>query len=164
MHHTELLKRFYDSFSAGDAQSMAACYHEDIIFHDPAFGTLKGKSAKYMWEMLLNKKDNDLEIDYKILNANDKQGKVQWTARYGYGPKKRKVVNTVTASFEFKEDKIIKHTDYFNLWAWSRQALGISGYLLGWSSFLKNKIQQKTGKLLNSYIKTKSKTVPEDMV
>ena len=38
------------------------------------------------------------------------------------------------------DGKIIKHTDIFDLWEWSKQALGVSGYLLGWSGFMKNKI------------------------
>ncbi|WP_237708881.1 hypothetical protein [Gillisia marina] len=71
------------------------------------------------------------------------------------GQKKRTVINNVTANFQFKEDKIIKHIDDFNLWTWSKQALGSSGYFLGWSSYMRDQIQKKTGKLLNSYIEKK---------
>ena len=152
MYHKELLQKFYNSFSEGNAKGMIDCYHENITFHDPAFGTLRGKRAKAMWELLLSKKDNNASLCYKILEVNDKHAKVNWTAHYKYGPKKRKVVNNVTANFEFKEAKILKHTDDFNLWTWSKQALGTSGYLLGWSSYMRDQIQQKTGNLLNSYI------------
>jgi ketosteroid isomerase-like protein len=152
MKHKELLQKFYNSFSTGNAQAMMDCYHDNITFQDPAFGILKGDRAKFMWEMLLSKKDSDLKIDYKILKTDDNYGKVNWTARYNYGPKKRKVVNKVTANFEFKDGKIIKHTDDFNLWTWSKQALGTSGYLLGWSPYMRDQIQKKTGKLLSSYI------------
>jgi len=156
MNSTELLQKFYNSFSAGDAREMIASYHEDIVFHDPAFGTLKGSRAKAMWEMLLSKKDANASINYEILEVDDKRAKVFWTAQYKYGPKKRNVVNKVTANFEFKDGKIIKHTDDFNLWAWSKQALGASGYLLGWSPYMRNQIQKKTGQLLNSYIKKRN--------
>ena len=157
MDNKELLQKFYNSFSEGNAKGMIDCYHEDITFHDPAFGTLRGKRAKAMWEMLLSKKDSKASLAYKILEVNDKHAKVNWTAHYKYGPKKRKVVNNVTANFEFKEAKILKHTDDFNLWAWSKQALGISGYLLGWSSYMRDQIQKKTGNLLNSYIAKRTK-------
>ena len=164
MDTTELLQKFYKSFSEGNAEEMIACYHDSVIFHDPAFGTLQGNSAKYMWEMLLSKKDTDLKIDYKILKADEKYGEVYWTANYNYGPKKRKVLNKVTASFEFKDGKILRHTDDFNLWNWSKQALGISGYLLGWSSYMRDQIQKKTGELLSTYMKnrTRSSSVKAD--
>ncbi len=159
MNHNELLQKFYSSFSNGNAKGMIDCYHENIVFQDPAFGILKGNRAKYMWDMLLSKKDNDLRIDYKILKTDDKNGKVNWTARYNYGPKKRKVINKVTANFEFKDGKILKHTDDFNLWIWSKQALGTSGYLLGWSSYMRDQIQKKINKLLSSFIE--KKTIPK---
>lgn len=158
MNTTELLQKFYNSFSAGNAEEMIDCYHDSVIFHDPAFGTLKGNSVKYMWEMLLSKKDTDFKIDYKILKADEKYGEVYWIAHYNYGPKKRKVVNKVTASFEFKDGKILRHTDDFNLWNWSKQALGTSGFLLGWSSYMRDQIQKKTGKILSSYIKRRTQS------
>lgn len=153
MKSKELIQEFYNSFAAGDAKGMIVCYHEDILFNDPAFGTLQGDRAKAMWEMLLSKKDAKPSIAYEILEVEDKSAKVFWTARYTYGPKKRKVVNRVTANFEFKDGKIIKHSDDFDLWTWSKQALGASGYLLGWTSFMRDQIQKKTGRLLSSYIK-----------
>ena len=152
----ELIQEFYNSFAAGDAKGMIICYHEDILFDDPAFGSLQGDRAKAMWEMLLSNKDTKPLITYEILEVNKKRAKVFWTAEYTYGPKKRKVVNKVTANFEFKDGKVIKHIDDFNLWAWSKQALGASGYLLGWSAFMRDQIQKKTGKLLNSYLKKRA--------
>ncbi|WP_237708882.1 nuclear transport factor 2 family protein [Gillisia marina] len=89
MNHKELLHKFYSSFSDGNAQGMIACYHEDIIFQDPAFGILKGDRAKSMWEMLLSKKNGKLSISYDILEVNKEYGKVKWTATYKYGPKKK---------------------------------------------------------------------------
>jgi len=57
----------------------------------------------------------------------------------------------VQASFQFKDDKIIQHKDHFDLWKWTQQALGPAGYLLGWSSFMKNKIQKSTNKMVDDY-------------
>jgi hypothetical protein len=75
-----------------------------------------------------------------------------WVVNYNYGSKKRSVKNHVAATFEFKDGKIIKQTDMFDLWRWSQQALGASGYLLGWSSFMNNKIQKTTNGLLKKFM------------
>ena len=34
---------------------MISCYHDNIIFSDPAFGELKGDDAKAMWQNALQK-------------------------------------------------------------------------------------------------------------
>ena len=46
MHpNAALIHRFYDSFAALDAAGMRACYHPDVVFHDAAFGELRGAEA-----------------------------------------------------------------------------------------------------------------------
>ena len=131
---------------------MAACYHEDIEFTDPAFGTLRGHQATSMWQMLLSRSESAPEIQFSNVSADDKYGKADWIAKYSYGPQRRKVVNNITARFTFKDGKIIKHTDDFDLWKWSQQALGVSGYALGWSSFMKNKIKKNANKALKKFM------------
>jgi hypothetical protein len=67
MLHQELLEHFYHSFKYKDVKEMIACYHDDIVFTDPAFGTLKGVEAKNMWRMLLGQ-NSTLEIDYSNIS------------------------------------------------------------------------------------------------
>ena len=38
---------------------------------------------------------------------------------------------------------IVEQTDTFDLWRWSRQALGLKGWLLGGTSFVQNKIREE---------------------
>ena len=63
----------------------------------------------------------------------------------------RKVHNIVNAEFEFKDSKIIKHTDSFNLHKWASQAIGFKGSLLGGTTFFKNKLNLQTRKMLNDF-------------
>ena len=42
------------------------------------------------------------------------------------------MVNEIRAEFVFKDGLIVEHRDHFDLWRWSRQALGLKGLLLGW--------------------------------
>ncbi|MBL8954530.1 MAG: hypothetical protein JNK82_27370, partial [Myxococcaceae bacterium] len=50
-----------------------------------------------------------------------------------------------------------EHTDSFDFGAWSRQALGPSGLLLGWSPLVKNKVRAQAAKGLDLYMLRNSK-------
>ncbi len=150
MNNSELIETFYTSFSNADFKGMVECYHEDIVFEDPAFGKLKGERAAKMWEMLLSQKKSDIKISFNSIEATTENGKANWVAEYYYG--KRKVVNNISANFKFKDGKIIEHIDTFDLWKWTKQAMGTTGYLMGWSSFMKNKIQKTVNKRLDKFM------------
>lgn len=152
MTNEELVERFYTSFSKGDFRGMTACYHPDIVFHDKIFGTLKGQRVSKMWEMLLSRSSGNLKITFSAIEANAERGSAQWIAEYKYGKKKRKVVNVVRAEFTFKDGKIIAHQDDFDVWKWTQQALGLTGYLLGWTGFMRKKIQKTVNTHLDFFI------------
>lgn len=146
-----LLHDFYTAFGKADADGMANCYHPEIIFRDPAFGELKGKDVEMMWRMLIKRSKGNIKITFKNVQADDQKGSVDWTAEYVFGGTGRKVYNSIHAHFEFKDGKIIRHVDHFDMWAWSRQALGWKGLVLGWTPFMKAKIQKQTKKLLKAF-------------
>ncbi len=152
MENRALIEKFYTSFANKDVEGMIDCYHSDIDFQDPAFGILKGERAKNMWRMLLSNEKANLEIEFDSVSANEKTGTVKWTARYKFGKAGRLVVNKIQANFMFKEGKIIKHQDSFNLHTWAKQAFGISGQLLGWTPFFKNKVQAKANLRLDKFV------------
>lgn len=152
----QLIEQFYQSFAKGDYKGMVECYHDDIVFEDPAFGVLKGRKVKAMWQMLVSRNKGEIKIHYSDVSSNNSIGAVNWKAEYVFKQTGRPVVNHITAKFEFKDGKIIKHTDYFNLWLWSRQALGFKGVLLGWTPFMKTEIQQSTNQLLASFMMASS--------
>ncbi|WP_405202237.1 nuclear transport factor 2 family protein [Dokdonia sp. LLG6352-1] len=147
------IETFYKSFQEGNASGMTACYHDNIVFSDPAFGELQGNRAKAMWHMLIERSNGAMTIDYSDVQVSGNTATAKWTAHYTYGPKKRKVVNHVQAAFELQDGKIIAHHDTFDMYTWSKQALGTPGLLLGWTGFMGKKIQQKTNGLLDGYIK-----------
>jgi hypothetical protein len=41
--HNALITRFYQAFQRLDAEAMSACYTDDVVFSDPAFGELRGR-------------------------------------------------------------------------------------------------------------------------
>ena len=148
--HINSIKQFYTAFQNKEAEKMVTLYDDNVLFQDPAFGQLKGEEAKNMWRMLCSSA-KDLKITFELLEADDDIIKVHWEANYTFSKTGRRVHNKIDAEFIFKNGLIIKHTDHFNLWIWSQQALGISGWLLGWSSFFRQKMHKSTRKLLAEY-------------
>ncbi|WP_299336860.1 nuclear transport factor 2 family protein [uncultured Psychroserpens sp.] len=148
----KLIETFYKAFGDLDAEIMCSCYHDDIVFEDPAFGVLKGKRAGNMWRMLCDsQKDKDFKIIYSEIEANSDKGSAKWEAFYTFSKTGRKVHNKIQADFEFKDGKIIKHTDHFNLHKWARQAMGIKGFMIGRTRYFKNKLRYQTNNLLTKY-------------
>ncbi|WP_310377646.1 nuclear transport factor 2 family protein [Flavobacterium sp.] len=135
--------KFYSAFAKADTATMCECYHENIQFRDPAFGLLKGKEVCEMWKMLIEKSKGNITIEFSKVEADDYLGSAEWIAAYNFSKTNRKVVNIIQAKFHFQDGLIIKHTDEFDLWKWSKQAFGIVGFLLGWTGFFQKKIQQQ---------------------
>jgi ketosteroid isomerase-like protein len=146
-----LITKFYTAFSNSDAETMAVCYHPNVEFKDPVFGILKGREVSDMWRMLISRGKGNIKIAFSEVKADEKSGASKWIATYNFSKTNRKVVNVIQAKFEFRDGLIIKHTDDFNVWKWTQQALGLSGYLLGWTPFLQQKIQKQSRSLLKIY-------------
>ena len=143
--------KFYSAFANADAATMCECYHSDIQFRDPVFGLLKGNDVCLMWKMLIEKSKGNIKIEFSNVKADDYIGSAQWIASYHFSKTNRKVVNIIRTQFQFKDGLIIKHTDDFDIWKWSKQALGFRGYLFGWTSFLQKKMQQQALSSLKKY-------------
>lgn len=152
MHpHEQLIQRFYSAFQQGDYRTMQECYHEQATFNDPVFQNLSSAEVKAMWQMLVTA-STDLKMDFSLVKANDHEGSCHWDARYTFSRTGRAVLNRIDASFEFKDGKIFRHTDSFDLWKWSRQALGATGWLLGWSPLVSNKVRATARKSLDKFM------------
>jgi len=146
------IEKFYEAFHNLDAEKMVSLYHPDIEFEDPAFGKLKGERAKNMWRMLCrSQKGKDFRISYNVSHFEYENANANWEAFYTFSQTGRKVHNRISASFILNDGLIIKHIDDFNLYAWSKQALGLKGFLLGNTYFFKKKLNQRTNKLLDDF-------------
>ena len=150
----QLIEEFYAAFAAGNAKTMASCYHENVVFDDPVFGILRGHAVKDMWKMLIERSKGELKIEFSDVQASSQKGSAQWVATYHFSKTNREVINKIRASFEFEDGLIIKHTDYFNFWNWIRHAFGIQGVLLGWTGFMQRKIQLQARLSLKKYQKS----------
>jgi ketosteroid isomerase-like protein len=147
---TDLIEQFYAAFSRRDGEAMGACYADTVRFADPVFPKLDGEHARAMWKMLC-RRAKDLTITASDISWDGSAGHAKWVAHYTFAATGRKVENIIHATFRIADGKIVEHTDDFDFWRWSRQALGPPGLLLGWSSFLQRKVQGQAAKSLEEY-------------
>jgi hypothetical protein len=153
MHPNEqLIHQFYTAFQNKDFRTMQNAYHPKGKFSDPVFQNLSSEEVQAMWQMLITS-GSDLKLIFNKVQANDSKGSAHWEAWYTFSGTGRKVHNIIDANFEFKDGKFYWHRDHFNFWRWSKMALGTSGLLLGWSSFLKNKVRGTARKRLEGFMK-----------
>lgn len=145
----QVIERFYGGFAAGDGDQMASCYHPRVHFHDPVFQDLDGSDVMKMWRTLLTRSD-DLRIRLGEHQAGEASGTAHWTANYTFATTGRPVVNEIDAVFRFEDGLIIDHVDSFDFWRWSRQALGATGLILGWSPIVKSKVRKQSAALLSA--------------
>jgi ketosteroid isomerase-like protein len=152
MNNEDLVTRFYAAFQKLDYATMQDCYADNVIFMDPAFGSLEGGEAKAMWEMLA-KNARNFSLVFSDLKAEDEEYiTCKWVATYTFSATGRRVVNRIKAYIRVQSGKITEHTDYFNFWKWARQAFGLSGWLLGWSSFFQSQVRSKARRNLDKFM------------
>jgi ketosteroid isomerase-like protein len=152
--NAQLINVFYGAFQRKDGDAMARCYHADVQFADPVFPDLKGGYAGAMWRMLCGQA-KDLTVEFSGVEADDQYGKAHWEATYTFSVTGRQVFNVIDATFEFKDGLIVRHTDVFDFWKWSRMALGASGLLLGWTPIVRSKVQGQAAKTLAKFVAAK---------
>lgn len=148
----QTLEKFYTAFKNLDAQKMAECYHKDAVFNDPAFNNLNHDEVCAMWAMLIERSGGQLEITFDSIIGDDEMAQCIWEADYEFSKTGNPVHNVIHATMEFKDGLIIRHTDEFNFWRWSKMALGTPGALLGWTPFLKNKVRKLAMGSLKKYM------------
>lgn len=147
----QLIHNFYTAFAQKNYAAMQQSYAPNAVFTDEVFTNLNSAQVKAMWEMLC-KRGKDLELQFSNVQATPTGGTAYWQATYTLSSTGRKVTNRINATFEIADGKIVKHTDRFSFYAWAKQAFGITGWLLGGTSFFKKKVQAKAKEGLNAFM------------
>jgi ketosteroid isomerase-like protein len=149
--NADTIRRFYEAFQRRDHSAMAACYHPDIHFSDPVFQELHGDEARAMWHMLCEQ-GTDLTVTFGDVAEEGDRGSTRWEATYTFSPTGRKVHNRVTASFTFADGLIRRHVDDFDLWRWTRMAVGLPGLIAGWTPSAKAKVRDMANSSLDRFL------------
>jgi len=147
----ELIQRFYAAFDRHDGDGMAACYAPGAHFSDPVFTDLRDGEPGAMWRMLTRASD-DLTVELLEHEADDDSGSAHWLAHYTFTQTGRRVDNDVRARFRFRDGLIAEHRDEFGFHRWSRQALGTSGLLLGWTPIVQGSVRKRARARLDDFM------------
>jgi SnoaL-like domain len=132
-----VLTRFYDAFARRDGGTMASLYAPGATFEDPVFA-LSGADIGKMW-ISLAKNAKEFSLSYKVAQAENGTGVVEWTARYLFGGK-NPVVNVIQSEIELKDGLIVRQKDSFDFPRWAAQALGLPGWLFGRFEWFRRKV------------------------
>ena len=146
----ELITRFYSAFAAGDHATMAASYTDDASFSDPVFPQLSADEVRAMWRMFCTS-GNDIKVDFSDVKADDRSGSALWEAVYRFPKTGREVHNKISASFLFRDGKIVRHVDHFDFYAWTRMALGPFGVALGWTPIVPSVVRKQAAAQLRHF-------------
>ena len=158
MHPNEqTLEKFYSAFARLDADAMAGCYAEDVSFDDEVFSLRGKRETMGMWRMLCEatraKGMDAWKLEFSGIQADVASGRAHWDAHYRFSATGRMVLNRIDATFSFNPQGLIAtHRDRFDFWAWSRQALGAPGLLLGWTPLLRNKVRGQARANLDKFL------------
>ena len=147
----QLISGFYSAFASGDHATMAASYTDDATFSDPVFPGLSADEARAMWRMFCTS-GNDIEVSFSDVQADERSGSAHWDAVYRFPRTGREVHNSISASFLFRDGRIVRHRDDFNLYAWTRMALGPLGTALGWTPIVQGQVRKQAAAQLRRFI------------
>jgi ketosteroid isomerase-like protein len=151
METMELIQKLYDSFDQRDGDAMAQCYAPSATFTDPGFGELHGEEIGGMWRMLCAT-NSQLTVSVSHIVTDDASGSANWEARYLFDPKKKSIINKISATYRFEDGLIVEHIDDFSFHTWAKQALGLVGMLLGGTSFLQDQVRSQARRRLDSFM------------
>ena len=128
---------------------MSALYRPDATFEDSTF-SLRGPAIADMWRMFCRPAEG-LRIEYSSITADDRYGSAHWEAFYRFPATSRAVHNVIDARFEFVGGLIAHHRDVFDMYRWTRQALGSPGLALGWTPYFQARVRSQAASQLRRF-------------
>lgn len=143
-----VIDAFYAAFARRDGAAMGALYHPDATFSDPVFGSLRGAEIGAMWTMLC---DAAPDLVVKHGGVAPDGSAAHWDATYTFPATGMPVRNSVDARFVVRDGLIAEHVDTFDFYRWSGQALGIVGWLFGWTALFHDKMTQASRAQLHEW-------------
>ena len=153
------IQALYSALDRHDGEAAAACYTDDAVFEDPAFGRLTDGAVKNMWRMLAERSaDLAVKLGDHGVAADGRSGWAHWSATYTFTDTGRKVQNEIDARYTFRDGLIAEQVDTFPLRRWGAQALGAKGSVLGLTPLLSRGVQKQARSNLDAYSRADSGT------
>lgn len=140
------VETYWDALANKAATTMASCYAPGATFQDPVFN-LQGVGIGKMRQNLFGSA-SDLQIQTDPLTVDGNKATGTWHASYTCTMAGRMVHYTNHSTFEAQDGVIVAQQDHFNLWKWTRMALGSNGKVLGCTPLVRKKVRTMATKRL----------------
>lgn len=152
-----LIRKLYAAIQNADPEGIIACYRDDAYFEDIAFQREGKAQISEMWQLVCHSRPR-VTIDFDAISADDQKGTGRWMATYMFGKTKtkpgRRVDNTLTSEFVFRDGLIAAHHDRCHAMAWAVQAIVFPvSLLVGSITPLRRRLAEKR---LEKFIEVKS--------
>lgn len=149
----QTIESFYAAFARLDHVTMQACYAADAQFDDEAFSLRGRERIGGMWRMLCTATQAKGMAHWQLQASAVTERSAHWQAHYLFSATGRLVHNRIDAEFSFDDQGLITHhRDRFDFWRWSRQALGMTGLVLGWTPLLRAQVRQRAARQLQQFM------------
>ena len=129
---------------------MAACYHP-TRFSDPVFTDLRGERRRHIEDAHRPRRRPHRRGSPTSAPTTPRAAPTGRPLRT-FSATGRRVHNVIDATFAFRDNKIVEHTDVFDFWRWSGQALGPDGKLLGWTPSCATKVRAQAARGLDAFL------------
>ena len=147
----QIAERLYAAFARRDGNDMAACYAPRCTFSDPVFPDLRDGEVGAMWRMLVARAQG-FSLTFEVTGGDARSAEVAWIARYLFSATGRKVENHVLTRLVVEDGLIVEQEDRFDLYRWTRMALGLLGTLLGWTPLLRRSLRKQARRGLGKWM------------
>jgi hypothetical protein len=145
------IETYFDAFSKGDYRTMRSLCDPKITFNDPVYTSLQGKSVFALHHFMAERRICPT-ITIRSISEKGNRVKVKWTNEYEYATYKTHISIDVRSIFHFEHTSIISQTDQYNLWKWSKMALGFTGTYLGWTPMFRSTLRRSSQQSLATFI------------
>jgi len=142
--NTEKVKEFYEALSRNDYEALIRLYHPDATYTDELF-SFKGKEIHALW-YAATRPAMKLEVECLAIEEVNDRVQTKWKMGYTLDVINSRIELEEIGIFVFEGEKIMEHSDEYNFREWCTQAFGIIGTLLGWSSWLRNRVRKQARK------------------
>ena len=107
-----------------------------------------------MWRFLCARKADPATRTFSAVTASrdGTTGSAHWEAHYKFPLNGNPVHNVIEARFTFKDGLILEHRDSFDFFWWARQAFGLQGLVLGWTSVFQARVQASVRSRMDAYL------------
>lgn len=128
----QVTERLFSALCRRDAADVAACYDKYAVFSSPFIGDVRGAEVEALWRAIFAA-TRDSTLSYTIVDLGLTTARVEGMATFSLIASGRTVAGRFNSALHIRDQRVLRHDDTYDAWAWACMAFGTTGHLLGWS-------------------------------